>query len=277
MGFDVVENFGDVIDPPLKILVVDDDALNQRMMQVLLTRDHHQVSIASNGAEALEMVKSQVFDIVLMDLQMPVMDGIDASRNIREWENGGGHTYIVALTASFLPEMGRELFEAGIDNYLSKPFEIDHLRQMLKHGLDHRRIKKPSEAVLDSGEAVASMQDFDHRNGIMQMGGDEATYKELLAEFIRGLPERLDKIQQFHVTGDFEALSRAAHNLRGVSSNLGVLQLSEYAYRLEKQADEGYTGSIESLILDIKNLSGEFIRNATEFLSGSELGAGHSW
>src|SRR5215212_7969446 len=111
-----------------KILVVDDDVLNQRMMHVLLKREGYQVDLASSGLEAVEAIKLQKYDIVFMDLQMPVMDGIEASRRIREWENGGRHTLIVALTASYLPEKGHVLFEAGIDNYISKPFELEHIQ-----------------------------------------------------------------------------------------------------------------------------------------------------
>ena len=106
----------------LRILVVDDDDLNRRMMQILLTREGHHVDLAANGMEALDAVKYQKFDIVFMDLQMPTMDGVEASRRIRQWENGGLHTFIVALTASYLPEEGHRLFDAGIDNYISKPF-----------------------------------------------------------------------------------------------------------------------------------------------------------
>ena len=124
--------------PPLKVLVADDDLLNQRMMQVLLKHEGHTVDVVSNGLEAFDAVKFQKFDIVLMDLQMPVMDGIEASHRIREWENGGQHTFIVALTAGYLPEKGQRLFEAGIDNYLPKPFEIEHLQRMLKYRADAR-------------------------------------------------------------------------------------------------------------------------------------------
>src|SRR5512133_767193 len=99
--------------PPLKILVVDDDELNRRMMKILLTREGHHVDLAANGMEALDAVKYQKFDIVFMDLQMPTMDGVEASRRIRQWENGGLHTFIVALTASYMPEEGQRLFEAG--------------------------------------------------------------------------------------------------------------------------------------------------------------------
>jgi len=118
---------------PLKILVVDDDVLARRLMQLLLRSDGHHVDVASNGLEAFEAIKLQRFDIIFMDLQMPILDGIEASQRIREWEDGGQHTFIVALTASYLPEEGHRLFEAGIDNYISKPFELKHIERMLKY------------------------------------------------------------------------------------------------------------------------------------------------
>jgi CheY-like chemotaxis protein len=122
--------------PSLKVLVADDDVLNQRMMELLLKFEGHVVDVVSNGLEAFDAVKFQTFDIVLMDLEMPVMGGIEASHRIREWENGGQHTFIVALTAGYLPEQGQKLFEAGIDNYIPKPFEMEHLQRMLKYRAD---------------------------------------------------------------------------------------------------------------------------------------------
>jgi len=117
----------------LSILVVDDDELNRRMMRVLLTLEGHRVELASNGLEAFNAVKLKKFDIVFMDLHMPDMDGMEASRRIREWEKDGVHTFIVALTASYLPEIGSTLFEAGIDNYISKPFEVEHIQRLLRY------------------------------------------------------------------------------------------------------------------------------------------------
>jgi CheY-like chemotaxis protein len=102
-------------------------------MRVLLTRQGHRVEVASNGLEALNAIKSQKFDIVFMDLQMPVMDGMEASRQVREWENEGVHTFIVALTADYFPEDGQKLFEAGMDNYLSKPFQVEHIQKLLRY------------------------------------------------------------------------------------------------------------------------------------------------
>jgi CheY-like chemotaxis protein len=118
---------------PLKILVADDDVLNRRLMKVLLTHEGYQVDVAANGLEAFDAIKFKKFDIVFMDLRMPVMDGMEASRRIREWESGGQHTFIVALTASYLPEEGQQLFEAGIDNYISKPFQMEHIKRLLAY------------------------------------------------------------------------------------------------------------------------------------------------
>ena len=119
--------------PSLSILVVDDNEINRQLMSILLTRQGHRVEVASNGLEAFEAVKVKKFDIVFMDLQMPVMDGIEASRRIREWENEGVHTFIVALTAGYFPEDGQKLFEAGMDNYLTKPFQVEHIQRLLKY------------------------------------------------------------------------------------------------------------------------------------------------
>jgi CheY-like chemotaxis protein len=132
---------GLVLDQPLetekgfslKILVVDDDALGRQLMHLILTKEGHRVDVAVNGLEALEAVKQNQFDIVFMDLHMPDMDGMEASRQIRAWETGDSHTFIVALTASYLPEIGQALFDAGMDNYISKPLEVAQVQILLKY------------------------------------------------------------------------------------------------------------------------------------------------
>lgn len=126
----------------MKILVVDDDDLNRHMMKILLGRAGYKVDLACNGLEALDAVKYHQYHMVLMDLQMPIMDGVEASRRIRDWEKGGSRTFIVALTASYLPGEGHILYEAGIDNYISKPFEVEQIHRMLSY-LSAVRIDPP--------------------------------------------------------------------------------------------------------------------------------------
>ena len=266
MDFMADNNSGTEKIPQLKILVVDDDVLNQRMMQVLLTREGHRMDVVSSGLEAFEAVKLQKYDIVFMDLQMPVMDGIEASRRIREWENGGQHTFIVALTASYLPEKGEVLFEAGIDNYVSKPFEMEHIQRLLKYSFKARIPARSDESPILATESVPE-KILDIQMGIGQVGGDVDTYRELLGDFIQELPERLQTIQRFFASMDLVGLSRAAHNLNGIAANLGAAQLSECARKIDKQSVEGYTESIGDLIQEIQLVVAQLLEISNNFLT----------
>lgn len=256
----------------LRVLVVDDDELNQRMMKVILTREGHHVHIASDGMDALNVVEAHEFDIILMDLQMPMMDGIEASRRIRKTENGGKNSYIVALTASYMPEKGQELFEAGIDNYIAKPFDLEHLRQMLDYGLDHRKSRERiGDATMDAVAVPAVQPDINIAAGIKMVGGDEGTYRELLADFVDRLPEKIRSLERYFLENDLESLARTAHNLKGVSSNLGALQLSEYAGRLDKSVGEGYTdNTLEIIVREIKEISQRLTTSVSNFLTRSQ-------
>jgi CheY-like chemotaxis protein/HPt (histidine-containing phosphotransfer) domain-containing protein len=253
----------------LRVLVVDDDELNQRMMRLILTREGHHVHIACDGIDALQKVRDHEFDIILMDLQMPVMDGVETSRKIREHEDGGKNAYIVALTASYLPEKGQELFEAGIDNYIAKPFDVAHLRQMLDYGLDHRKSRRHSATTSEGASSEGGLlMSIDVKAGIVLVGGDEEIYRELLADFVEKLPGKNEKIEQAFAEKDRDGLSRLAHNIKGVSSNLGALQLNEYAGRLEKHASEGYTfDALEGIVREFRDISQKFIEEASNFLA----------
>lgn len=253
----------------LKVLVVDDDELNQRMMNLVLTHEGHQVHIACDGADALQAAQSHEFDIILMDLQMPVMDGVEASRKIRASVNGSRNAYIVALTASYLPEKGQELFEAGIDNYIAKPFDVEHLRQMLEYGLDHRKSRMGAARPAPVGTPIPGLpQGLDTRAGIKLVGGDEEIYRELLADFMDKLPEKMRNIEIYFAEKDLKKLAQAAHNVKGVSANLGALQLSEHANRLEKSVGDGYTGDqLQNIVLEFNEVSRRFIIIAADFLA----------
>lgn len=255
---------------PPRILVVDDDPLNQRMMQVLLKREGCEVDLASNGSEALEAVKHQKYAMIFMDLQMPIMDGMEASQRIREWENGNGHTFVVALTASYLPENGQKLFEAGIDNYIAKPFELEHIQRLLKYSLGPQT-GDSIEPLPDHDRTTADVLDI--QRGVEQVGGDLETYRELLTDFVEELPERLRAIQHSLNRVDMDGLSRAAHNLQGVAANLGALQLSEYARRLDKASLGGYTDSVRRLAEELQVIGGTLLRASNDFLAAKKANA----
>lgn len=269
---DIVPTMDDPNSGQLKVLVVDDDELNQRMMKLILTREGHHVHIASDGRDALETVKQHEFDIILMDLQMPVMDGIEASRRIRAYENGRRNSYIVALTASYLPEKGQELFEAGIDNYIAKPFDVVHLRQMLVYGLDYRRARHAMEAnAMATGARDPSSREIDFAAGVKMVGGDEETYRELLADYAGKLPELCNSLERCFSENDLKGLARVAHNIRGVSSNLSALQLYKYAEKLEKDVSEGYTGArLENSVRQFREVARKFTLAVSDFLANPQ-------
>lgn len=260
MSVNVVNGLEKDSKTELNILVVDDDALNQRMMQLLLSREGYNTLVASNGMEAIELVKTRNFDVVLMDLQMPIMDGMSASRQIREWEKDGRHTFIVALTASYLPEKGHELFEAGIDNYISKPFDLEHLRQILRYS------RNDSEASAKSaGKDASSGVSFE--TGVKRVGGSEEIYKELLKDFVQELPGKLERLQACRLNNEMELLSRLAHNLKGVAANLGAIRLSEQAGILEKKVDSGFLDEIQHIIEMVWVAADEFQVSASKYLA----------
>ena len=265
MALDTTSHIDKSPEHRLKILVVDDDEMSRRLIRLLLVRDNHDVQVVANGLEALDAVKEQYFDVVFMDLQMPFMDGLETSRRIREWENGDLHTYIVALTASYQPERGTLMFEAGIDNYISKPFEVEHVRQLL--GILARSEQKPT--IQNSpmvGVRPGPAPVLDIRIGTQIVGGDQQTYKELLKDFIHGLPNRVELLERLLEEKDFSSLAREAHNLKGVSSSLGALEISQFADKLDMQSNEGYTDQNRALILDLRRAESSLQRVANDFL-----------
>lgn len=267
MAFGKVDRVDNSKVPHLKILVVDDDDLNRRMMQILLTREGHDVALAANGMDAVDAVKYQKFDIVFMDLQMPVVDGVEASRRIREWENGASHTFIVALTASYFPEEGHLLFDAGIDNYIAKPFEVEHIQRMLTY-LSRTKTMQVIPVQFNSipDSLPVSSDVLDIQKGTQRVGGDSETYKELLTDFILELSKRIQTLEQYGLVRDLKALSREAHNLKGVASNLGALEMAECASKLDKWCNEGYTDVDEGLILELKKAESNLLGSAIDFL-----------
>jgi two-component system sensor histidine kinase BarA len=183
----------------------------------------------------------------------------------------------VALTASYLPERGQELFEAGIDNYMAKPFNVAHLRHILQYGLESRKAREASNSDLEKPNPTITepvIQEVEYQLGVQLVGGDIETYKELLNDFMLELPEKLKAMQVCYEKKDKEGLYRAAHNLKGVSANLGALQLSEHAHKLEKQVGESYTEGVIALLNDISIAAEKLRMRVLVFLADQELKAG---
>jgi two-component system sensor histidine kinase/response regulator len=217
------------------VLLVEDNFVNQKVAVKFLDRLGCTVEVASNGAEGVLACQERHFDIVLMDLQMPVMDGMTATRKIREWETSG-HIPIVALTANAMTG-DRELCEAaGMDGYLTKPIEVERLRSVLtKFGL----AKNEAQATPNPGPPV----DLSGFGSIT--GGDETFAQELVATFIASGEQQLAEISYAIATPNRAALAKAAHKLKGASANIHAHGLKALAQQMESESGAADAGALQ--------------------------------
>jgi two-component system sensor histidine kinase/response regulator len=214
------------------VLLVEDNFVNQKVAVRFLERLGCTVEVASNGAEGVAACQERQFDIVLMDLQMPVMDGMTATRKIRDWETSR-HTPIIALTANAMTG-DRELCEAaGMDGYLTKPIEVERLRSVLaKYGLE-----KPDAAIADGVAAAmpdqGSTAPVDLREFHSLTEGDQLFAQELVAAFIASGEQQLDEMAAAVAQNDRAALAKAAHKFKGACANMHAKALKSLAERME--------------------------------------------
>ena len=223
----------------LTVLLVEDNAVNQRLAVRLLEKMGHRVVLAANGEEGVEKLVGGNYDVVLMDIQMPVMGGLEATRKIRELEeNGGKRTPIVAMTAHALKGDREKYLAAGMDGYVSKPIRSERL---------YREIQRVTRQPLGPGETQTQREgDTEERAARLDVSdllGRVENDRELLGELVeifRGdLPRYLAELEQAVQAGDAQAVARTAHTLKGMLSNLAAVQAAAAAAELEELGKSG--------------------------------------
>jgi two-component system, sensor histidine kinase and response regulator len=205
--------------------------------------------IVKNGAEALEAVQQGGFDMVLMDCQMPVMDGFAATRAIRQWEadcGAGAHLPIVALTANALVGDAQLCLDSGMDDHLAKPYTRLQLRNILVRWLPPALVENSEDTAPDS--AGASGQRADGRSTLLDQGAldniraiddDGSVLDEVIQMYLDELPAQLATLQTASTGKDLPTLASTAHAMKSASLNVGAKALGELCRRLEKQAKAG--------------------------------------
>ena len=226
-----------------KILLVDDNAVNRRLVAILLKKAGYRFEMAANGREAVEAVAGQEFDLIFMDCRMPEMDGFEATREIRRGEAGKRHTPIIALTASALPDDRVECIKAGMDDILTKPVITRELYAILDQYLGARVEESMPEikTVADQTEPVnlARLQDA--------TGGEPDLMIEMIKLFLSESNRCVEEIEEAHRVRNAESLRETAHCLKGSSSNIGAARLQDAAAELESlaaQLELDKTGSV---------------------------------
>ncbi len=216
------------------VLLVEDNFVNQKVAVRFLERLGCTVEVAGNGAEGVAACKERRFDIVLMDLQMPVMDGMTATRKIRDGETSG-HIPIIALTANAMTG-DRELCEAaGMDGYLTKPIEVERLRNVLtKFGLekpDPAAAEAPADAAANPSSASAAPVDLSEFQKVTD--GDPVFAQELVAAFIESGEQQLAEIAAALARSERAVVAKAAHKFKGACANIRANALKSLAERME--------------------------------------------
>jgi PAS domain S-box-containing protein len=214
------------INRPLRILLAEDNPINQRVAIRLLEKQGHTVVVAVNGKEAVAEWERQSFDVILMDVQMPQMDGFEATAAIRERERATGrHISIIALTAHALKGDAERCLQAGMDGYLAKPVQPEELAR----ALGNVALQVPSAPP----PAPKPPQVVDLRALLNQVGDDEDLLWELVDIFQETHPATLNDLRQAVSLGDAVRLERAAHTLKGSFANLAAPAACRIAQRLE--------------------------------------------
>ena len=231
----------------LHVLVVDDVAANRMVARAMLASGGHRVELAADGAEALEAVQRQAFDIVLMDVQMPVMDGLEATRRIRALHGPASRVPILAVTASALPEQVEACHAAGMDGHVPKPIDRDGLLATIA-GLVTGEGPAPTPPPAVEAEPVL-VEDA----ALARLGADLGpTAQAVIQEFVAELRLGLDALRQPGIAEDQVALRHAAHRLLGAARTLGARRLAQAVEALQAGTHSGAeTGPALDRVLEV--------------------------
>ena len=224
------------------ILLVEDNAVNQKLARALLMKNGFEVDVASDGSEALQVVGNRAYDAVLMDVQMPVMDGLAATRAIRG-DGRFAELPIIAMTANAMKGDREQCLEAGMNDYVSKPIDRELLLATLKKWLseDNQRVVAEESVTPVAVTAVApTLEGIDVEDVLQRLEGDEDLLHMLLDEFAKQFADAIAEIQAAVGQADAELARRLVHTLKGAAGNLSAQKLQDAALALEEEFKAGH-------------------------------------
>ena len=220
----------------LSVLVAEDTPANQKVIMTILEERGHRVTVAVDGREAMEHVATSQFDVILMDLQMPVMDGYQAMCAIRALESrSNNHTPIIALTAHSAGPDREACLEAGMDAYLTKPLDVAELISVLEATAEQPRLVHADTSSVEHDD-VSEETVADLTATMKRLGGDAALLKRFVEVFEEDAPQLLQDLRSALARDDSEAAVRAAHSLRGLAANFSASSVVEQASLIEALA-----------------------------------------
>ncbi|MDQ8204185.1 PAS domain-containing protein [Pelagicoccus sp. SDUM812003] len=255
-----------------KILVVEDNVVNQRVLLGMLKRFGLKADVASNGAEALEALKRNAYDIVFMDVQMPVMDGIQACQRIRSGECGVERkdVVLVAVTAHARTDDRNACLAAGMNDYLAKPFVPQEIFLVLEKRLSLSQPARQPDTQTAEPEAPGRSADiFDRAKYLDSMMNDQQLAVDIVKQAIEDFAVRRQAIRESLEDGDAEGLVRHLHSVKGLSGHCRCGRMSAVAEKMEDDARDGKLDTVLATMGELDRAMDEAVSALTRFASSS--------
>jgi CheY-like chemotaxis protein/HPt (histidine-containing phosphotransfer) domain-containing protein len=237
-----------------RILLVEDNEINRKVAMALLTTAGYSVDTAGTGTAAVEAASRGGYDVILMDIQMPEMDGVEATRRIRALDESVASTPIIAMTAHAMKGAREEYLTAGMDDYLTKPLNRDALFEAIARWTAPENPRATHHAV--NGTTAAADADFDDSQiaDVAVAIGPE-NMRILVDEYLGRARERQKRIRRMAADSDLAAVAREAHDLKSTSGNFGARRLQVLAEKLEAAAAAGNSAEVSVLLDQIDEAS----------------------
>lgn len=239
----------------LKILLADDNAINQKVIDLMLQKLGYCADIVSNGLEVIEALQRQTYDVVLMDVQMPRMDGLEATRQIRLMEQSSINrglvqdlapltipVRIIAITAGAMIDDREKCIAAGMDDYLSKPILLEDLKQALaQRSTNSKQLVEHQASITNNATSTSEVLDPKALRTLRETAGTDADdfMAEMIDVYIADVPKKLKIIEQAIETQDINELGRISHSLKSSSTIFGAIFLAQLCRELETIALSG--------------------------------------
>ncbi len=254
----------------LRILVAEDNLTNQKLIKRLLAKYGVQVTVVSNGADAVTAVASATFDLVLMDLHMPVLDGFDAVAAINAAHDLSVRPMIVILSADVLPESRQRCEELGIAGFLTKPIRVDAVEDTLRRaaaakGVEVLPLAEVRRAEPKGGETAGPRASFDEASLLEAFKGDEEILRDALAAFLASADQSLDAMRSAIASRDARALEHAAHSFKGAVGNFRALPVTALAQELESLGRSKQIEGAEPLFAALELAARELFADLARF------------
>lgn len=234
-----------------KILLVEDNEINQQVAQEILSSAGLVITIANDGQEAIEKALQDKYDTILMDVQMPIMDGYEATRRLRNM-CGFEKIPIIAMTAHAMVGDFKKSLEAGMNDHVTKPINPKELFETLVKWIEPgERVVPPREAIADKQEQVQAPETLpeipgiDIESGLKRVGGNRKLYRKLLLRFKEDYTTITKQIKEAYLAGDYELAGRLAHTVKGVAGNIGAAGIYDLAREVENAIKQDDTAEAE--------------------------------